>query len=66
MKEVLKDLIKHKIGFISLLIIFILVILAMFAPYLFPYDPFEINENEILLPPSLKHPLGTDLLERMY
>ncbi|PMP69272.1 MAG: peptide ABC transporter permease, partial [Thermodesulfobacterium geofontis] len=30
MKEVLKDLIKHKIGFISLLIIFILVILAMF------------------------------------
>ena len=64
MKEVLKDLIKHKIGFISLLIIFILVILAMFAPYLFPYDPFEINVNEILLPPSLKHPLGTDLLGR--
>ena len=64
MKEILKDLIKHKIGLFSLITILILVVLALFAPYLSPYDPFEINVNEILLPPSFKHPLGTDLLGR--
>jgi len=64
MRELLKELIKHKIGCASLIVIFILVVLALFAPYLSPYDPFEINVNEILLPPSLKHPLGTDLLGR--
>lgn len=64
MKEILKDLIRHKIGLFSLITILILVVLALFAPYLSPYDPFEINVNEILLPPSFKHPLGTDLLGR--
>uniref|UniRef100_A0A7V5K2L4 ABC transporter permease n=1 Tax=Thermodesulfobacterium geofontis TaxID=1295609 RepID=A0A7V5K2L4_9BACT len=64
MKEVLNEIIKHKIGFASLIIISILVILALFAPYLSPYDPFEINVNKILLPPSFEHPLGTDLLGR--
>jgi len=64
MKEVFKELIKHKIGFASLIVISILVILALFAPYISPYDPFEINVNKILLPPSFEHPLGTDLLGR--
>ncbi len=64
MKEILKDLIKHKIGLFSLITILILIVLALFAPYLSPYDPFKINVNEILLPPSFKHPLGTDLLGR--
>jgi len=64
MKEVLKELIKHKIGFASLIVISILVILALFAPYISPYDPFETNVDKILLPPSFKHPLGTDLLGR--
>jgi peptide/nickel transport system permease protein len=64
MKEVLNEIIKHKIGFASLIIISILVILALFAPYISPYDPFEINVNKILLPPSFEHPLGTDLLGR--
>lgn len=64
MKEILKDLIRHKIGLFSLITILILIVFALFAPYLSPYDPFEINVNEILLPPSFKHPLGTDLLGR--
>uniref|UniRef100_A0A7C4JRB3 ABC transporter permease n=1 Tax=Thermodesulfobacterium geofontis TaxID=1295609 RepID=A0A7C4JRB3_9BACT len=64
MKEVFKEFIKHKIGFASLIVISILVILALFAPYISPYDPFEINVDKILLPPSFEHPLGTDLLGR--
>ncbi|HBT04556.1 MAG TPA: peptide ABC transporter permease, partial [Thermodesulfobacterium commune] len=34
------------------------------APYIAPYDPLEINVDNILQPPSLDHPLGTDLLGR--
>ncbi len=64
MKEALKELTKNKIGFTSLIIISILVILALFAPYISPYDPFEINVDKILIPPSFEHPLGTDLLGR--
>ncbi|WP_038057570.1 ABC transporter permease [Thermodesulfobacterium hydrogeniphilum] len=62
--KILKELLNHKIGLISLCIITILAILAIFAPYIAPYDPFGINVNEILQPPSLKHLLGTDLLGR--
>lgn len=64
MKNFIKELVKNRIGIFSLIIIFILIFLALFAPYLSPYNPFEIKVNEILLPPSLKHPLGTDLLGR--
>ncbi len=62
--KILKKLLNHKTGLISLCIITILTILAIFAPYIAPYDPFGINVNEILQPPSLKHLLGTDLLGR--
>jgi len=62
--EILKKLLQNKISCLSLNVICILVILAIFAPYLAPYDPFNINVNEILQPPSFKHPLGTDLLGR--
>ncbi len=64
MRTVFKELLKHKIGLICIIIISVLVFLAIFGPYISPYDPFEINVNEILMPPSLKHPLGTDLLGR--
>lgn len=64
MKNFIKELVKNRMGIFSLIIIFILIFLALFAPYLSPYNPFEIKVNEILLPPSLKHPLGTDLLGR--
>lgn len=36
----------------------------MFADFIMPYNPNEINRNEPLLPPSTRHPLGTDDLGR--
>ncbi|QER41521.1 ABC transporter permease [Thermodesulfobacterium sp. TA1] len=60
----IKKLLKHRLGSFSLMFIILLVFLAVFAPYLTPYDPFEINVDAILQPPSLAHPLGTDLLGR--
>ncbi len=60
----LKELLTHKIGLFSLCVVLFLIFLAIFAPYIAPYDPFGINVNEILQPPSLKHLMGTDLLGR--
>lgn len=34
--------------------------LALFAPWLMPYDPVAVNVNEILQAPSAKHWFGTD------
>ncbi|WP_022855850.1 ABC transporter permease [Thermodesulfobacterium thermophilum] len=62
--SLIKELLKHRLGTASLIIILFLAILAVFAPYIAPYDPLEINVDNILQPPSLAHPLGTDLLGR--
>ncbi len=37
---------------------------AAFAPWIAPYDPIKQNVSEALLPPSLRHWLGTDDLGR--
>ena len=48
----------------SLLILLILAILAVFGPFLWPYDPLAISLRETLQPPSLAHPMGTDHIGR--
>ena len=42
--------------------LFLLVLLgALFAPWLTPYDPYRQDYGAILLPPSWAHPFGTDM-----
>ena len=48
-------------GFIIILLIFVL---AMLAPFIAPYDPNEINVKAILLGPTMQHWMGTDGLGR--
>lgn len=48
----------------GLVIIFILLVTAIFAPWLAPYDPYEQQLEETLLHPSWDHLLGTDTLGR--
>jgi len=48
-------------GFIIILLIFLL---AMLAPFIAPHDPNEINVKTILLGPSMQHWMGTDGLGR--
>lgn len=48
----------------GLIIIFSLVTTAILAPYIAPYDPLEQDYMQMLLAPSLEHPLGTDRLGR--
>lgn len=46
------------------IIVLTLFLIAFLAPFISPYDPNEIDRNQILEPPSINHPLGTDDLGR--
>lgn len=48
----------------GILMFAILILLAVLAPYLSPYDPSEQNLSAFLQPPSAAHWLGTDQLGR--
>jgi ABC-type dipeptide/oligopeptide/nickel transport system permease subunit len=41
-----------------------MVIIAIFAPFIAPYDPYEQDPNQRLSQPSTEHLLGTDSLGR--
>jgi peptide/nickel transport system permease protein len=54
----------NKLLLIGIVIIGILTLVAIFAPLISPYDPNQINEGSMLLPPSRAHLFGTDSLGR--
>lgn len=55
---------KNPLSLAGLALIFALVVTAMIAPYVAPYDPLETRPRDRLSPPSRAHPLGTDQLGR--
>jgi peptide/nickel transport system permease protein len=55
---------KNKLAVTGGIIVFCLFFVAFVAPYISPYDPNEIDRNQILEPPGMHHPLGTDNLGR--
>lgn len=48
----------------GLVIIFLLIFVAIFAPLLAPYNPYKVNLSDQLLKPSHMHLLGTDNVGR--
>jgi ABC-type dipeptide/oligopeptide/nickel transport system permease subunit len=54
----------RKLAVIGLVIIVLLMITAIFAPLLAPYDPYQTNPPNKLSQPSRAHWLGTDSLGR--
>lgn len=60
----LKQVIKQKNGLIGLIIVMVVLVAAVFAPLVSPYDPYKINMAASLSPPSLAHPFGTDVFGR--
>lgn len=60
MLRFLSSLYKRKIAFAGLLILGIILLLAVFAPMITPFDPLKINPVEKLSPPNMKHFFGTD------
>ncbi|MEI3613157.1 ABC transporter permease [Pseudogracilibacillus sp. SO30301A] len=57
-------IITQKIGFVSILIILVMIAIAIFAPVIAPYDPISQNREAILTGPNAEHIMGTDDLGR--
>jgi peptide/nickel transport system permease protein len=55
---------RNRLAVVGLLIIVILVLTALFAPYIAPYDPVAANLANRLQPLSAEHWFGTDELGR--
>jgi len=55
---------QNKLALAGLVLILIFLLMAVFAPLIAPYDPYRIDENAVLSPPSAEHPLGTDSFGR--
>jgi peptide/nickel transport system permease protein len=55
---------KNKLAVTGGILVLVLFIIAVFASVLAPFDPNEIDRYNILNPPNIQHPLGTDELGR--
>jgi ABC-type dipeptide/oligopeptide/nickel transport system permease subunit len=60
----LRAVLRHRLSRVGLAIIVVLCLLAIFAPVLAPYSPYEQDLYHVLSPPSPIHWLGTDNLGR--
>ena len=60
----LKKLLGQTSGLVGLVLVAIVLVAALFAPLVAPYDPYAINMDEALQKPSTAHPLGTDVFGR--
>ena len=63
-KQAFKRLMKNGTARFGLIVIAILILLAIFAPYLTPYSYEEMDLTAMNAGPSAKHPFGTDALGR--
>jgi peptide/nickel transport system permease protein len=64
LKEVWRRLRKNKLAIVGMVIVLVLIIMAVFADQLAPYDYAAQNVKDRFLYPSFGHPLGTDNLGR--
>jgi peptide/nickel transport system permease protein len=59
-----RKLVRSGLGLIGALIVLALVVVAVFAEQIAPYDPNLQNYEKILVKPNAEHPFGTDDLGR--
>ena len=60
----IKKILKDKLVILCLLILFIIILLGIFAPYITKYNPVEGDIIKKFAKPSAEHWLGTDYLGR--
>jgi len=60
----LRRFIKNRLAVIGLAIVALIVLLAILAPVIAPYNPLQHDYDELLLSPSFEHLMGTDDLGR--
>jgi nickel ABC transporter permease subunit NikC len=61
---IVQKLLGHKLAWLGLSLIAIVVLTALFAPLIAPHDPLAVDLMQKLQPPSAVFPLGTDHLGR--
>jgi peptide/nickel transport system permease protein len=64
MKQTLRKALSNPLALLGFFIIATIMLLALFAPLIAPYDPDAIDVKAILLSPSAVHYMGTDGLGR--
>ncbi len=55
---------QNRLALAGFCVVSFLVLTALLAPIIAPFDPLDIDIDNILSPPSTSHPLGTDDLGR--
>ncbi len=55
---------RRKTAFLGLILVFGISLMALFAPQLSSYDPYQVDIQNTVAPPSLVHFFGTDDLGR--
>lgn len=55
---------KYGLLYLGIFLVGTVSLTAVFAPLLTPYDPFALNVDQLLQPPSAEHFFGTDALGR--
>lgn len=63
-KNLFKKVLSNPLALAGFIIIVIIFLLAMLAPWIAPYDPDAFDVKAILLSPSWQHWMGTDGLGR--
>lgn len=63
-RHILKKALSNPLAMAGFIIIATVLLLALLAPIIAPYDPDDINVKAILLAPSAEHWMGTDGLGR--
>lgn len=59
-----RRLFKRKIVIFGAVLVMFFVIVALFAPYISPHDPYKTNLTKSFAKPSAEHPFGNDELGR--
>jgi peptide/nickel transport system permease protein len=63
--DVRRQLFRDRLAVLGIIILALLILTAVFAPLIAPFDPYEMNLGENLKPPGIDgHLLGTDELGR--
>ncbi len=62
--QTLYYLVRNKLAVLGGVLVFLVFVLSLFAPWIAPYNPSRIDIGNILIGPSASHPFGTDDLGR--
>lgn len=55
---------QNRAGMAGLVVVVLVLLIAIFAPWIAPYDPLEQDWEQILAPPNADHIMGTDAVGR--